>query len=375
METQWVLFDVPEVCHYALLVPLIEGRFRSALHPGENGHVMLCAESGSSLVKGHSFEALAYIHVSDNPYTLFKEAFTAIRVHLNSFRLLEEKTLPPLVDRFGWCTWDAFYLTVEPAGIWRGVKEFLEAGIPPRFLIIDDGWQSINMDGENPKECARNLVLGGEQMTARLYSFEEGERFMNYKAGSLLKNDAAHFDPMKPKLLINKAIEIERALKEEGSGVSQAKIEGLKRELKDLFGEQGGNEMDSASGEGGLSAFTKDMRTRFKGLDDIYVWHALCGAWGGVRTGSTHLDAKNHLHKAFPGLDGTMDDLAVIKIVEGGIGLVHPDQACDFYNSMHSYLSKAGVTGAKIDVIQALEYVGEEYGGRVELERGPITRA
>ncbi|KAG0480066.1 hypothetical protein HPP92_010924 [Vanilla planifolia] len=64
-----------------------------------------------------------------------------------------------------------------------------------------------------------------------------------------------------------------------------------------------------------------------------------------------------------------MDDLAVIKIVEGGIGLVHPDQTCDFYNSMHSYLSKAGVTGAKIDVIQALEYVGEEYGGRVELER------
>jgi stachyose synthetase len=46
-----------------------------------------------------------------------------------------------------------------------------------------------------------------------------------------------------------------------------------------------------------------------------------------------------------------MADLAVVKIVEGGIGLVHPDQAGDFYDSMHSYLADAGITGVKVDVI------------------------
>lgn len=45
-----------------------------------------------------------------------------------------------------------------------------------------------------------------------------------------------------------------------------------------------------------------------------------------------------------------MQDLAVVKIVEGSIGLVHPDQANDLYDSMHSYLAQSGVTGVKIDV-------------------------
>ena len=100
-----------------------------------------------------------------------------------------------------------------------------------------------------------------------------------------------------------------------------------------------------------MKAFTRDLRTKFKGLDDIFVWHALCGAWGGVRPGSTHLSSKVIPCKVSPGLDGTMNDLAVVKIVEGGIGLVHPDQAEDFYDSMHSYLAKVGITGVKIDVI------------------------
>ena len=51
-----------------------------------------------------------------------------------------------------------------------------------------------------------------------------------------------------------------------------------------------------------------------------------------------------------------MDDLAVDKIVEGGIGLVHPDEAADFYDSMHSYLSSAGITGVKVDVIHVSIY-------------------
>ncbi|KAJ6796229.1 stachyose synthase-like [Iris pallida] len=34
---------------------------------------------------------------------------------------------------------------------------------------------------------------------------------------------------------------------------------------------------------------------------------------------------------------------------------------------MHSYLSSAGITGVKVDVIQLLEVICEEYGGRVEL--------
>ncbi|KAE8009322.1 hypothetical protein FH972_005766 [Carpinus fangiana] len=217
-----------------------------------------------------------------------KEAYGALRVHLNTFRLLEEKTVPNLVDEFGWCAWDAFYLTVEPADVWHGMNEFTENGVPPRFLILDDGWQSINLDGENPDEDAKNFVLGGIQMTAGFTSL------MNVRS---LENTLAV--PCWISMLF---------LKKQGF---QANRENY-----------------------GMKAFTRDLRKEFKGLDDVYVWHALCGAWGGVRLGSTHPNAKIISCKVSPGLDGTMKDLAVVKIVEGDP-----------------------------------EYVSEEYGGRVKLAK------
>lgn len=386
METQWVVLDVPEIKSYVIIIPLIDGAFRSALHPGENGAVMICAESGSSRVIGSRFNSIAYVHVSDNPFNLMKEAFCAVRVHLNTFKLLEEKIKPSVCGKFGWCTWDAFYLTVEPAGVWQGVKEFNNGGVSPRFVIIDDGWQSINHDDENPEKDSENLVLCGDQMTARLHRFDEGEKFRNYRGGSFLRPDSPPFNSEKPKMLISKAIEIEMAVKEMNKAIQSGesdvselklKIETLKKELEEMFGKK---ESSGISGGGcgsccceveetGLKALTEDLRTEFKGLDDIWVWHALCGAWGGVRPETTHLKAEIVPCNVSPGLNGTMPDLAVDRIVEAGIGLIHPSQAGEFYDSMHSHLAKSGITGVKVDVIHTIEYVSEEYGGRVELAK------
>lgn len=386
METQWVLLDVPEIKSYVIIIPLIDGAFRSALHRGENGEVMICAESGSARVTGSGFNSIAYVHVSENPFNLMKEAFSAVRVHLNSFKLLEEKRKPSVSDKFGWCTWDAFYLTVEPAGVWRGVEEFQNGGVSARFVIIDDGWQSINRDDEDPDKDSENLVLGGEQMTARLHRFDEGEKFRNYRGGSFLRADAPPFNPEKPKMLINKAVEIEMAVKELNKAIQsgetdvselELKIKKLKGELDGIFKrvESGGKSGGGCGsccckiGDTGLKALTGDLREKFKGLDDIWVWHALCGAWGGVRPETIHLTAKVVPCNVSPGLNGTMPDLAVDKIVEAGIGLVDPSQAGEFYDSMHSHLANSGITGIKVDVFHTLEYVSEEYGGRVELAK------
>ncbi|XLU60033.1 hypothetical protein S245_019242 [Arachis hypogaea] len=386
METQWVLLHVPELNSYVIIIPIIEASFRSALHPGSDSHIMICAESGSTQLKASSFNSIAYVHLSENPYNLFREAYSALRVHLNTFKLLEEKNPPSIVDKFGWCTWDAFYLSVEPVGVFHGLKDFAEiGGVSPRFVIIDDGWQSINYDdADDPYEDAKNLILGGQQMTARLHRFEECDKFKSYKRGLILGPNAPPFDPNKPKALISKGIELERLVKNRDKAVKsgssdlaeiEARIKLVEKEIDDLLGggdqnmKKNKSECGEKAEECGLKAFTRDLRTKFKGLDDIYVWHALCGAWGGVRPGATHLKSKIIPCKLSPGLDGTMPDLAVVKLVEGSIGLVHPYQANDFYESMHSYLAKSGVTGAKIDVIHCLEYVSDEYGGRVELAK------
>ncbi|XP_047043873.1 stachyose synthase-like [Lolium rigidum] len=317
-ETQWLLLDAPELgpggCVFVL--PLVQGSFRSAIFPtygagDEDDGVVLCAESGSPAVTGSDFRRIAYVHAGTDPYVVMREAYLAARVHLGTFKLIEEKALPPIAERFGWCTWDAFYLTVDPVGVWQGVSEFADAGVPARFIVIDDGWQSVNRDDDPAHADARGLVLGGDQMTARLHRFDECERFRRYREG--------------------------------GSGDN--------------------------GGDVGLKAFLKDMRQKFPGLDDVYVWQALCGAWGGVRPGATSLDTVIEPARLSPGLAGTMEDLAVDRIVEGGIGLVQPHHAGKLYDAMHSYLSGAGITGVKVDVFNTLEYLCADHGGRVELAK------
>ncbi|KAL2459341.1 putative galactinol--sucrose galactosyltransferase 4 [Forsythia ovata] len=361
-ETQLILLQVPELNSYVLIIPLIEGNFRSAIHPGVNGEVVLCVESGSTKVKGKSFSSCAYFHIGDNPYNLMRDAFAALRVHLGTFRLLEEKTLPKIIDKFGWCTWDAFYLTVEPVGVWHGVKSFAENGIPPRFLIIDDGWQSINMDHENPYEDSKDLTGLGSQMLSRLYRFKENEKFAKYQAGTMLRHDAPGFNQKKHDKMFEEMVNLakkKKALKARNgveSGLPEATIiEYLK--------EQEGVE------RGGLKALVSDLKEKFPSLDDVYVWHALCGAWGGVRPGTTHLNAKVTPAKMAAGLANTMFDLAVVMVEKGGIGLVDPNQAADLYEAMHSYLADVGITGVKVDVIHTLEYVSEDHGGRIQLAK------
>lgn len=53
---------------------------------------MISVDSGSFQVKASNFDAVAYVHASENLYSLMKEAFSALRVHLNTFRLLEENS-------------------------------------------------------------------------------------------------------------------------------------------------------------------------------------------------------------------------------------------------------------------------------------------
>lgn len=270
--------------------------------------------------------------------------------------------LPSFLDMFGWCTWDAFYLTVNPIGIFHGLDDFSKGGVEPRFVIIDDGWQSISFDGCDPNEDAKNLVLGGEQMSGRLHRFDECYKFRKYESGLLLGPNSPPYDPNNFTDLILKGIEHEKLRKKREEAISskssdlaeiESKIKKVVKEIDDLFGGEQFSSVEKSEmkSEYGLKAFTKDLRTKFKGLDDVYVWHALCGAWGGVRPETTHLDTKIVPCKLSPGLDGTMEDLAVVEISKASLGLVHPSQANELYDSMHSYLAESGITGVKVDVI------------------------
>lgn len=294
-ETQIMILDKNDSSGrpYVLLLPLLEGPFRASLQPGTDCHVDICVESGSTRVMGSTFRSVLYMHLGDDPYGLVKEAMEVVRVHLGSFKLLEEKTPPAIVDKFGWCTWDAFYLMVHPKGVWEGVKGLVEGGCPPGMVLIDDGWQSICHDDDPITEEGMTRTAAGEQMPCRLTSFEENYKFRDYES---------------PK----------------GTGK-------------------------------GMGAFVRDLKEEFGSVDYVYVWHALCGYWGGVRpgvkSGSGFPESRVVRPRLSEGLEKTMEDLAVDKIVNNGVGLVEPEMAHKFYEGLHEHLQSVGIDGVKVDVI------------------------
>ncbi|KAH0975477.1 hypothetical protein GBA52_017376 [Prunus armeniaca] len=142
-ETQMILLEKNDLGRlYVLILQLLEGPFRASLQPGSHNkdyYMDMCVKSGSTRVSASSFRSCLYIHVGDDLCSLVKEAMEVVRVHLGTFKLLEEKNVPKIVDKFGWRIWDAFYLMVHPKGVWEGVKGLVEGGCPPGLILIDDG--------------------------------------------------------------------------------------------------------------------------------------------------------------------------------------------------------------------------------------------
>ena len=94
------------------------------------------------------------------------------------------------MSSFGWCTWDAFYSRVSAegecpvqcnvlsrsfgqqavsltrplhAGISEGLEALKEGGVPPKLLIIDDGWQRTELDASLQPPPSEEEVLRAEQ--------------------------------------------------------------------------------------------------------------------------------------------------------------------------------------------------------------------
>lgn len=278
---------------YVLLLPILEGPFRASFQSGVDDHVDVCVESGSTLVCGSSFRSCLYMHVGDDPYVLVKEAMKVVKVHLGTFRLMDEKNPPGVVDKFGWCTWDAFFLKVHPQGVWEVVKGLVEGGCPPGMVLIDDGWQSIAHDDDDPLSSEGiNRTAAGAQMPCRLLKFEENFKFRDYQSPNKT-------DPDK-----------------------------------------------------GMKAFVRDFKNEFKSVEHVYAWHALCGYWGGIRPNVPGVpESRVITPKLSEGLETTMEDLAVDKIVHNGVGLVPPVVVHKMYDGLHSHLQSVGIDGVKVDVI------------------------
>ena len=154
-ETQYLMLELGENGRsgYVCILPLSGDKFRATLsgfHPmWEKRGSFLVVESACEEVKSDGIDNVAILSWASNPYDASKKAIKMASLVLKeSFKPREEKVTPPVADVFGWCTWDAFYEKVSPKRIGRGLTSLQNGNSPPKFVIIDDGWQNVEPDKE-----------------------------------------------------------------------------------------------------------------------------------------------------------------------------------------------------------------------------------
>lgn len=178
LETQFLLLELPadnrnqDEVMYTVFLPILEGSFRACIYGNGDDLLQLCIESGDSEITGAVFTHPLFIGAANSdPFAAITNGILAVKEHLNTFKMRSEKQLPLLLDYFGWCTWDAFYQDVTQDGVESGIKTLTSGGVPPKFIIIDDGWQSVGLDNYN-SSC------GSDKPTLlRLTSIKENSKF------------------------------------------------------------------------------------------------------------------------------------------------------------------------------------------------------
>jgi hypothetical protein len=168
-ETEFLLLQLDDgSC--ALMLPLLDsGKFRATLRNGSTTNrnttnttpLGMHVESGATTVTATNFPSALYIAAGRDPYELIARGVAAAASLSGTAKPRTSKVVPPIADKFLWCTWDAYYSTISAEGVKLGVAALVAGGTPPKGIIIDDGWQITNVDRLYRREKEEYPLLSG----------------------------------------------------------------------------------------------------------------------------------------------------------------------------------------------------------------------
>ncbi|WP_274652263.1 Sip1-related alpha-galactosidase [Paenibacillus humicola] len=142
-RTQSILWKTAESFFH--LLPVVGPVWRTDAAGASGGFAIRLSayESGRT-----ACESLAFaLSAGNDPYALVEQnAESALRELDYPTLPRSRKTYPALLDRLGWCSWDAFYHKVDEAGLLAKAEELQQLGLPVGWVMIDDGW-SETKDG------------------------------------------------------------------------------------------------------------------------------------------------------------------------------------------------------------------------------------
>ena len=377
-ETQFLLVELQEGADaYGLVMPLVSGAMRCTLRGTEGGELTAQVQSGDPDVTSTGMDPAVFIASGDDPYELLESSFRTVADTLGTFEVSSRKPPAADLDLFGWCTWDAFYQAVDPAGISSGVESLHAAGTPPRMLIIDDGWQTVAQDGET----ARHVVAEATAMSSD--DAEEAQRLLN-------KPQENRPDASNP--LVDAVVDFYQRKVDGADGhtmpvrVWRALANTvLKNTLRRFFAEKtefskrlsafhANAKFEDAAEGTTLRGHVSELRSRFGDLR-IYCWHTLGGYWGGI---STESDCMQSL-LPFEQYPSPTSSLLEVEPALGwdaaalnGVGTAAVGRELQVFHGIHSYLADAGIDGVKIDAQSGLGPFGKGVGGGPEMVRRQV---
>ena len=403
-ETQFALMELEDGAAYACALPTSGGIFRATLEGTSKGEVWMTVESNCEEEKAIDVDNVMVLACAQSPYEAVKRAMEECRRILGTFELLENKKVPETVDYFGWCTWDAFYTDVTPDGIEEGVETLKSGGTPARFVIIDDGWQSVLPDRTYRKISKKegtvpdaNAVVVPPPTTAATppsgffaamaasfyWNRLHASRFrsitwhifrwlMNYVFYATLKAVVSSMSNFQHRVYAVKANPKFQKLHVMARGLPKSISQRVlpKFFVKKLAGltPSRPSQLDllpEAESVDGLAKVVRKIKTDL-GVEYVYCWHALLGYWGGIHPDEENVAKYGSVIKYprhTPGCLTVEPSQAWDPLTVGGVGVPSPDALQHFYVVMHDYLSESGVDGVKVDAQAVIGALGYKNGG------------
>ncbi|BDA43643.1 probable galactinol-sucrose galactosyltransferase 2 [Coccomyxa sp. Obi] len=430
-ETQFLLLQLSPTGPYAILLPLIDcAKFRATLRPPRKGKdssrdVRLRVESGDESVAASHWGGVLLVAAGTDPYDLVDSAVAAAAQLSGGAKPRLSKQQPDFVGSFGWCTWDAFYSQVSAKGIDEGLQALKEGGVPPRLLIVDDGWQSTDLDPDlrpPPSEALQSeheVLMAAAKVTSAKKVGTPFDELVNQ--ATVLESGAAL--PQTEPAAIAKPAEQKKGVlittwdRIQGffTGILVAIIATLymwfiehappdSRRIRWFTRQSKGKfrttilhfyaqtsdhvkRLTSVKANGkfsapdaamdaplarpeGLAVVVADLRDRF-GLKHVFCWHSLYGYWAGIAPDAPEMAAYD------PQLVWPQPTQGVLDVdpcfawncqVVAGVGVVRDIR--HLYHDMHTYLAGAGIDGVKVDCQSTLDMIGSSLGGGPALAAG-----
>ena len=384
LDTQFLLVELETDKSYALFLPLVDSGFRATLQGSSSAaaaaanplQVVCYSESGDPSVrtrKDATSSMLAlYVAVGDNPYALLQQGFRQVADETQTFCTLDQKKVPPSVDEFGWCTWDAFYSKVTPQGILEGVEALTQAGTPPRNVILDDGWQVVTPYPQSWKNGKQKIALKNAKpaivLLAEFLSDKVAETATDYYQDKVEK--APHGS-------IHNRIWTFLAKTVLKAGLwnffdTQTDFARQLGGFEPNFKFEKSNDDEHSNGVSSLKDLVSKLKTELN-VKHVYCWHAIHGYWRGVSNelgksigiDVTQIFPKPTKHMLQLEPQAEFDPPSLF-----GVGLIQKEEdLATFYKHIHAPLVKAGVDGVKVDVQSGVTAAGSGVGGGPHIAR------